>query len=156
MRLPFSRDKVRFLVDVRPLRASRDFRRLWAASTLSSISSALTAFAVPLQAYDLTHSTIAVGGIGVAEMAPTLTIGLLGGPPSLRRGSFGDGAISLWAKRPQGPVQVEKSQPCSGEKPAVVTTTIALPTNSRLSTKAAATRFCETAVARPSMGGATG
>ena len=71
---------MRFLVDVRPLRASRDFRRLWAASTLSSISSALTAFAVPLQAYDLTHSTIAVGGIGVAEMAPTLTIGLLGGP----------------------------------------------------------------------------
>ena len=76
----------------------------------------------------------------MAEMAP-LSIGLLGGPPSLRRGSFGDGAISLWAKRPQGPVQVEKSQPCSGEKPAVVTTTIALPTNSRLSTKAAASGF---------------
>jgi MFS family permease len=70
---------VRLLADIRPLRVSRDFRRLWVASTLSSIGTAFTAFAVPLQVYDLTRSTIAVGGIGMAEMVPTLTIGLLGG-----------------------------------------------------------------------------
>ncbi|HXW81518.1 MAG TPA: MFS transporter, partial [Acidimicrobiales bacterium] len=70
---------MRLLADVRPLRESRPFRRLWWASTLSSVGSALTAFALPLQVYDLTRSPLAVGALGVAEMVPTLAIGLLGG-----------------------------------------------------------------------------
>src|SRR5262249_10128719 len=37
-------------------------------------------FAVVLQVYDLTHSPLAVGAIGVAQMVPTLVVGLLGGP----------------------------------------------------------------------------
>ena len=62
-----------------PLRESPAFRRLWAGSTLSSVGSALTGFAVPLQVYDITRSAVAVGAIGVAQMVPTLTVGLLGG-----------------------------------------------------------------------------
>jgi MFS family permease len=70
----------RLLADITPLRGSAAFRRLWAGTTLSSVGSALTSFAVVLQVYDLTHSPFAVGVIGVAQMVPTLAVGLLGGP----------------------------------------------------------------------------
>lgn len=69
----------RLLADIRPLRESAAFRRLWAGTTLSSVGGALTSFAVILQVYDLTHSPFAVGVIGVAQMVPTLVIGLLSG-----------------------------------------------------------------------------
>lgn len=69
----------RLLADVSPLRECPAFRRLWAGSTLSAVGGALTNFAVPLQVYDITRSPFAVGAIGVAEMVPTITIGLLGG-----------------------------------------------------------------------------
>jgi MFS family permease len=68
-----------WLADVRPLRESAAFRRLWAGSTLSAVGGALTTFAVPLQVYGLTHSSFAVGAIGLAQVVPTVTIGLLGG-----------------------------------------------------------------------------
>ena len=67
------------LVDISPLRESAAFRRLWAGSTLSSIGSALTWFAVPLQVFQITRSPFAVGLVGLAQMVPTLLIGLLGG-----------------------------------------------------------------------------
>jgi len=62
-----------------PLREYPAFRRLWAGSALSSIGGALTGFAVPLQVYDITGSPLAVGAIGVAQLIPTLVIGLVGG-----------------------------------------------------------------------------
>jgi MFS family permease len=67
------------LVDVGPLRDSPPFRRLWIGSTLSSMGTAFTIFAVPLQVFDLTRSPLAVGAIGVMQMVPTLLIGLFGG-----------------------------------------------------------------------------
>lgn len=69
----------RWLADVRPLRESPAFRRLWVGSTLSAVGGALTTFAVPLQVYDVTRSPFAVGAIGLAQVVPTVTIGLLGG-----------------------------------------------------------------------------
>jgi MFS family permease len=69
----------RLLADIGPLRESPAFRRLWAGSTLSSVGGALASFAVILQVYDLTRSSFAVGGVGVAQMVPTLAVGLLGG-----------------------------------------------------------------------------
>ena len=74
-----ARGRRRLLIDIGPLRESPAFRRLWAGSTLSSVGSALTGFAVPLQVYDITRSPVAVGAIGVAQMVPALTVGLLGG-----------------------------------------------------------------------------
>ena len=71
--------KTRLVADLGPLRESPAFRRLWAGTTLSSVGSSLTGFAVILQVYDLTHSPLAVGGVGVAQMVPTLLIGLAGG-----------------------------------------------------------------------------
>jgi MFS family permease len=43
------------------------------------IGSALTTFALPLQVYEVTRSTLAVGLLGIAELIPTLIIGLAGG-----------------------------------------------------------------------------
>jgi MFS family permease len=70
----------RLLADISPLRESVAFRRLWAGSTLSSMGTALTFFAVMLQVYDLTRSPLAVGFLGVVQAVPTLAVGLLGGP----------------------------------------------------------------------------
>ena len=67
------------LADVSPLRESPAFRRLWTGTTLSSVGSALTRFAVMLQVYDLTRSSFAVGAIGLAQLVPLLLIGLPGG-----------------------------------------------------------------------------
>jgi MFS family permease len=69
----------RLLADIGPLRESAAFRRLWAGTTLAAVGSALTGFAVMLQVYELTRSSFAVGLIGVAEMVPTLVVGLVGG-----------------------------------------------------------------------------
>ena len=70
---------MRLLADIRPLRESPPFRRLWAGSTLSAVGSAMTGFAVVLQVYDLTHSAFAVGALGLTRMVPTLTAGRFGG-----------------------------------------------------------------------------
>jgi MFS family permease len=73
-------DRRRVLTDLTPLRESAAFRRLWTGTTLSSVGSAMTSFAVMLQVYDISHSSLAVGAIGVAQMVPTLIVGLLFGP----------------------------------------------------------------------------
>ncbi len=67
------------LTDVTPLRESAQFRRLWMGTALSAVGGSFTGFAVPLQVYDITRSSFAVGAIGVASVVPTLTIGLFGG-----------------------------------------------------------------------------
>ena len=69
----------RLLADITPLRESPPFRRLWAGTMLSNVGSALTTFAVQLQIFDVTRSTLAVGAIGIAEVVPVLVIGLFGG-----------------------------------------------------------------------------
>ena len=70
----------RLLLDVRPLRASAAFRRLWLGSVVSSIGGQMTTFAVALQVYRLTGSSAAVGGIGLAAAIPSMVVGLVGGP----------------------------------------------------------------------------
>jgi MFS family permease len=69
----------RLLVDVSPLRESAEYRRLFAGSALSSIGTQMTAVAVPVQIYSLTHSSLAVGFVGVFLAVPMITLGLIGG-----------------------------------------------------------------------------
>ena len=69
----------RLLTDITPVRESPQFRRLWVGTTLSGVGSSFTLFAVPLQVYDITRSSFAVGAIGVASVVPTITIGMFGG-----------------------------------------------------------------------------
>jgi len=70
---------VKLLTDITPLREHPAFRRLWLGSMLSQAGSAMTNFALILQVYDMTHSTAAVGGLGVATLVPMLIIALPGG-----------------------------------------------------------------------------
>jgi MFS family permease len=69
----------RLLADVRPLRQSPAYRRMWAGSLVSSIGSMMTVFALSLQVYRLTHSAFAVGAIGLTSMIPTLSVSIFGG-----------------------------------------------------------------------------
>jgi MFS family permease len=69
----------RLIVDVTPLRRYRHFRRLWAGQMVSGMGSPLTLVAVSFQAYDLTHSSLVVGLIGLAQLVPLLAGALWGG-----------------------------------------------------------------------------
>lgn len=69
----------RLVADLRPLRGSPAFRRLWTGSTLSSIGGQMTSFAVALQVYTVTHSSVAVGGVGLAIAVPGIVVGLASG-----------------------------------------------------------------------------
>ena len=69
----------RMAVDIRPLRESRDFRRLWFGTGISAIGSQITIVAVPFQAYELTGSTLVVGLLALAGLGPLLTVPLYAG-----------------------------------------------------------------------------
>ena len=69
----------RFLLDLTPLRTSRDFRRLWIGQTLSLVLGEVTYVALPYQVYQLTKSTFAVGAIALVELVPLLSLTFLGG-----------------------------------------------------------------------------
>jgi MFS family permease len=72
-------ERKRLLADITPLRESPDYRRLWIGSSFSAIGSQMTVFAVALQVYLLTHSSVAVGVVGLAGAVPAIAFGLLGG-----------------------------------------------------------------------------
>ncbi len=69
----------RIAVDIRPLRGSRDFRRLWFGTGISAIGSQVTTVAIPFQLYDLTRSTLLVGLLGLAALVPLLIVPIYGG-----------------------------------------------------------------------------
>jgi len=69
----------RIAVDIRPLRDSRDFRRLWFGVGISAIGSQITSVAIPFQLYDVTHSTLLVGLLGLAALFPLLVVPIYGG-----------------------------------------------------------------------------
>ncbi|KAA9111679.1 MFS transporter [Microbacterium rhizomatis] len=66
-------------IDLRPLRVSPPFARLWIGSTLSGLGGQLTIVAVMLQVYDITQDTFAVAMIAVAGLLPMIVAGLYGG-----------------------------------------------------------------------------
>jgi MFS family permease len=68
----------RLLPDIGPARESPAFRRLLAGGLLSSLGSSMTSFAVVLQIWDLSRSSLDVGLLGLT-FVPVLIIGLLGG-----------------------------------------------------------------------------
>jgi MFS family permease len=75
-----SRSGRRLLIDLRPLRSSPPFRRLFLGTVVSSVGGQMTTFAVALQVYRLTGSSAAVGGVGLAAAVPSIVVGLFGGP----------------------------------------------------------------------------
>ncbi|MDT0454130.1 MFS transporter [Streptomyces sp. DSM 41527] len=69
----------RIFADLTPLRVSPDYRRLWCGNTISWMGQQMTALAVSLQVYALTHSTFAVGLVGLCSLVPLVVFGLYGG-----------------------------------------------------------------------------
>jgi len=66
-------------VDVRPLRSSPPFRRLWFGTGISAIGSQITTVAIPIQVWEATHSTFIVGLLGIAALVPLLTVSIVAG-----------------------------------------------------------------------------
>jgi MFS family permease len=66
-------------MDVGPLRRRRDFRLLWIGQGVSFFGSMITYVAVPYQAYQLSGSSLVVGLLGLAELAPLLVAAFIGG-----------------------------------------------------------------------------
>jgi MFS family permease len=77
---PRRRGGLRDLVaDIAPLRASRDFRLVFASRTVTLFGSQASEVALLVQARQLTGSTVAVGLLGAVELAPLVVFGLYGG-----------------------------------------------------------------------------
>ena len=67
------------LTDVRPLRASPAYRRLWLGQTVSAFGQQMTIVAIAYEVYSLTTSSFSVGLIGLAGLLPLVLGGLYGG-----------------------------------------------------------------------------
>src|SRR4051794_41866942 len=75
-RLPVWR---RWLADTTPLKESHEYRRWWLGYSVSFTGTQLTQFAIPVQVYFLTKSSLAVGLVGLIVIGPLITMGLIGG-----------------------------------------------------------------------------
>jgi MFS family permease len=69
----------RLLLDLTPLKVSAPYRRLWVGLGVSNIGQQMTAVAVGLQIWDLTHSSLMVGLAGLFQLVPIVVMGLYGG-----------------------------------------------------------------------------
>jgi len=67
------------LVDLRPLRESPAFARMWAGAAITGIGSQMTIVAVGLDIYDRTASTLAVSLVAAFALGPMIIFGLYGG-----------------------------------------------------------------------------
>jgi MFS family permease len=65
--------------DVSPLRDSPDFRRLFFGQLVSFVGTQLTTVAVPYQVFQLTHSSLQVGLVSLAQLGPLVVGSLVGG-----------------------------------------------------------------------------
>ena len=69
----------KLLIDLGPLRRSRDLRALVAGQAVSVLGTQMAAVAVPYQVYKLTGSSLDVGLVSLAALGPLLAGSLLGG-----------------------------------------------------------------------------
>lgn len=66
-------------LDLTPLRTSTDFRVLYVGQFVATFGVALSYVTIPWQMYQLTHSTLRVGLLGVAEFIPMVLLAFVGG-----------------------------------------------------------------------------
>lgn len=66
-------------IDLRPLRDSPGYRRLWGANVFAFLGTQMTVVAAGVQVYGLTGSSLAVGLLSLASLVPLLVLGLLAG-----------------------------------------------------------------------------
>ena len=82
------------LLDVRPLRESSAFARLWVGGMISGVGAQMTIVAVGLHIYALTSSTFAVALVGVIALGPMIVAGLYGG---MLADAFDRRTVLIWA-----------------------------------------------------------
>lgn len=76
------------------------YRRIWSGQAVSNVGVAVTVVAVGQQVYDLTHSSLWVGLLGMANLIPLLVFGLWGGAVADafdRRRLLVIGSLITWA-----------------------------------------------------------
>jgi MFS family permease len=66
-------------VDISAYKSSPDFRKYFWAGLISRIGSLMTYIIIPLQIAELTGSYLAVGAIGLVQIAPLVVFGIWGG-----------------------------------------------------------------------------
>ena len=69
----------RILLDVTPLRRSRDYRAMITGLGVSQLGTQLTTVAVPFQVYAITRSSLVVGLVSLTQLFPLIVGSLLGG-----------------------------------------------------------------------------
>jgi MFS family permease len=69
----------RVTLDTTPLRESPPFRRLFVGQTISWFAGEITWIAVPIQLFELTHSTLQVGLLYLTTLVPLLVAPIVGG-----------------------------------------------------------------------------
>src|SRR6201999_4089574 len=67
------------LLDITPLRRSRDYRALIVGLGVSVLGNQLTTVAVPFQVYAITRSSLIVGLVSLAQLFPLIFGSLFGG-----------------------------------------------------------------------------
>ena len=67
------------LMDLTPLKVSRDFRLLFIGHSISNFGDELVAVAVVYQVFQITGSTLAVGLLGLAALIPVFVFPIIGG-----------------------------------------------------------------------------
>lgn len=67
------------LVDMSPIRHSRDFRLLFSGQLVSTLGTQITAVAVPYQVFRITHSSLDVGLVSLAQLIPLVVFSMAGG-----------------------------------------------------------------------------
>jgi MFS family permease len=89
----------KILVDITPLRESRDFRLLFSGQLISMLGTQLTVVAIPYQVYRMTHSTLQVGAVSLAQLIPFIFGALYAGPLG---DSMDRRRIMLWSTAAMG------------------------------------------------------
>lgn len=69
----------RMLVDIEPIRAYPEFRRLWFGYAVSSIGTQMSVVAIAIEVYRITGSNLDVGLISLIQLIPAIIGSLLGG-----------------------------------------------------------------------------
>ena len=69
----------KFALDISPLKKYRELRLLFASGMITRLGSAMTMVALPFQIKILTNSYVAVGLMGLVQLAPLIIFGLYGG-----------------------------------------------------------------------------
>ena len=67
------------VTDVRPLKASPAYRRLFFGNAVAQLGQQMTTVAVAIQVYSITQSSFSVGLVGLFSLFPLIAFGLYGG-----------------------------------------------------------------------------